>query len=73
MGNRGSVVLTMSAKQFNNWLEEVRSAGFAGNDADCAKLIGISRRTMLRYKQDGAGLTVSLACKNILHKLGPYT
>ena len=42
-------------------------------DTECAKMLGISRRTMLRYKQEGAGLTVSLACKNLIHKLGPYT
>ena len=62
----------MTPKQFNKWLAEMRRKGVK-TDTECAKMLGISRRTMLRYKQEGAGLTVSLACKNLIHKLGPYT
>ena len=62
----------MTPKQFNKWLAEMRRKGVK-TDTECAKKLGISRRTMLRYKQEGAGLTVSLACKNLIHKLGPYT
>lgn len=63
----------ITSEQFNQWLQQMRADGFAQTDEQCAKLLGISRRTMLRYKQEGAGLTVSLACKNLIHKLGPYT
>ena len=62
----------MNAIQFNKWLREMRETGFAKSDTECAKMLGISRRTMLRYKQEGAGLTVSLACKNLICKLGRY-
>ena len=63
----------MTPEQFNQWLQEMRNDGFAQTDEQCAKLLGITRRTLARYKLKGAGLTVSLACKNLIHKLGPYT
>lgn len=63
----------MTAEQFNKWLEEMREKGVALSDTQCAKMIGVSRRTMLRYKHEGAGLTVALACKNVLNLVGPYT
>ena len=61
----------MTPKQFNKWLSEMRRIGVK-TDTECAKILGISRRTMLRYKQEGAGLTVSLACNSLIQKLGPY-
>lgn len=62
----------MTPEQFNKWLEEMKTSGFADNDEQCAKLIGVSRRTMVRYKAKGATFTVALACNNITKKLGPY-
>lgn len=63
---------TMTASQFNQWLEDMRKRNIALTDTQCAQMIGISRRTMLRYKEEGAGLTVALACKNVLFSLGSY-
>lgn len=62
----------MSPDAFKRWLEHMRKEGFAKTDEECAKSIGISRRTMIRYKAQGADFTISLACKNAIHKLGPY-
>lgn len=62
----------MTPDAFKRWLAQMRKEGFANTDEECAKSIGISRRTLVRYKEQGAHFTISLACKNAIHKLGPY-
>lgn len=62
----------MTADQFTAWLAEMKSAGLARSDADCAKLLGKSDDTVVSYKRKGTDRTVALACSSLLHRLGPY-
>lgn len=62
----------MTPEQFQQWLKEMREAGNITADRQAGPLLGVTDRTILRYKKEGTDLTVSLACKNLLHRLGPY-
>jgi len=62
----------MTADQFKAWLAEMKSAGLARSDAECARLLGRSDETMLKYKREGTDRTVALACRALLHRMKPY-
>ena len=62
---------SMTAELFNKWANEMRHKGIK-TDMQCARLLGVSRRTFIRYKENGAGLTVALACQCLVQNLGPY-
>ena len=62
----------MTDEQFNRWLKEMKKKQPGLTDTKCAKMLGVSRRTFIRYKETGAGLTVALACNNLLRNLGPF-
>lgn len=64
----------MTPKQFNAWLTEMKSGKrpLAKSNTECARLIGISRRTVQRYKLLGAPDVVAIACNAALHKIGKY-
>lgn len=61
----------MTPEQFDKWVSEMRKLG-VHTDKRCASLLGISRRTFIRYKEKGCGLTVALACHALTHNIGPY-
>lgn len=62
----------MTPDHFNEWLAEMKSAGLARSDVDCAKLLGKSDDTVVAYKRKGTDRTVALACRALLHRLEPY-
>jgi hypothetical protein len=62
----------MTPAQFTNWLAEMKSAGLARSDAECARLLGKSDDTVVSYKKKGTDRTVALACRALLHRLEPY-
>ena len=62
----------MTPDQFNQWLADMKSAGIAKTDGECAILLGVSRDTMTRMKQNGADQRTALACSALMHGLEPY-
>lgn len=62
----------MSPLQFIMWLADMKSAGLARSDAQCAKLLGISSNSVVDMKKRGADLRTALACRALLHRLEPY-
>lgn len=63
----------MTAETFNNWLADMKSAGLARSDAECARLLGISANSVVTMKKQGAGLRTALACRALLHRMEPYS
>lgn len=62
----------MSPAQFHAWLADMKSAGLARSDADAGRLLGVSANTVVAWKKDGVDLRTALACRALLHRLGPY-
>lgn len=62
----------MTPAAFNAWLAEMKSAGLARSDAECARLLGVSANTVVDMKQRGADTRTALACRALLHRLEPY-
>jgi hypothetical protein len=62
----------MTHTDFTNWLAEMKAAGLARSDAECARMLGKSDDTVVSYKKKGADRTVALACRALLHRLEPY-
>lgn len=62
----------MTPDDFRAWLAEMKSAGLARSDAECARLLGKTDDTVVSYKRKGADRTVALACRALLHRLEPY-
>ncbi len=63
----------MSPESFARWLAEMKSAGLARSDAECARLLGISANSVVNIKRSGADQRTALACRALLHRLEPYT
>jgi hypothetical protein len=62
----------MKPEQFCAWLADMKSAGLARSDAECARLLGISANGLVKRKKRGASLETALACRALLHRLEPY-
>lgn len=62
----------MNAIAFIQWLQEMKSAGLARSDAECARLLGISANAVLDMKKRGTDLRTALACRALLLRLEPY-
>lgn len=62
----------MTATSFANWLADMKSAGLARSDAECARLLGKTDDTIIAYKRKGTDRTVALACRALLHRMEPY-
>ena len=62
----------MTPTAFTAWLADMKSAGLARSDAECAKLLGISANSVVAMKQRGADTRTALACRALLHRLEPY-
>lgn len=62
----------MTGEQFTVWLAEMRDAGIARFDADCARLLGVSQNGILLMKKRGTDQRTALACSALLHGLTPY-
>lgn len=63
----------MTAETFNNWLADMKSAGLARSNAECARLLGISANSVVTMKKQGADLRTALACRALLHRMEPYS
>lgn len=42
------------------------------SDTYLAQCLGVSRRTFVRYKNEGAPFPIALACNCLLNKIPPY-
>lgn len=62
----------MTATDFTAWLAEMKSAGLARSDAECARLLGLSANSIVTMKRNGADQRTALACRALLHRLEPY-
>lgn len=62
----------MTASAFVQWLADMKLAGLARSDAECARLLGVSANSVLALKQRGADRRTALACRALLHRLEPY-
>ena len=62
----------MTPASFTNWLADMKSAGLARSDAECARLLGISANSVVAMKKTGADLRTALACRALLHRMEPY-
>jgi hypothetical protein len=62
----------MRPESFANWLADMKSAGLARSDAECARLLGKTDDTIIAYKRKGTDRTVALACRALLHRMEPY-
>ena len=62
----------MTASTFISWLAEMKSAGLARSDAECARLLGVSANSVVSLKKNGADRRTALACRALLHRLEPY-
>lgn len=62
----------MTATAFTNWLADMKSAGLARSDAECARQLGLSANAIVTMKQRGCDKRTALACRALLHRLEPY-
>jgi len=63
----------VTPEAFTRWLAEMKSAGLARSDAQCAKLLGISANSIVAMKQRGCDRRTALACRALLHRMEPYS
>lgn len=62
----------MTPEQFVKWLAEMKAAGIARSDAECARLLGMTANSIVTMKKQGTDLRTALACRALIHRLGPY-
>lgn len=62
----------MTPTAFTKWLADMKSAGLARSDADCAKLLGVHVNSVVKRKREGADTETALACRALLHRLDAY-
>ena len=62
----------MTPATFTAWLADMKSAGLARSDAECARLLGVSANSVVNMKRNGAAHRTALACRALLHRLEPY-
>lgn len=63
----------MTSETFIAWLAEMKSAGLARSDAECARLLGVHPNGLAYMKKNGADKRTALACRALLHRLEPYS
>jgi hypothetical protein len=62
----------MPAVSFNRWLSEMNAAPFYADEANCARLLGMTLNDLKAARVEGAAASVALACRALLHRLEPY-
>ncbi len=62
----------MTPEAFRDWLDEMKDAGLAHSGAECGRLLGVNKNSILAYKAKGTDLKTALACRALLHRLKPY-
>ena len=63
----------MTPAAFNRWLAEMKLAEIARSDAACARLLGVSANTVVKFKSEGTDMRTALACRALLFRLKPYS
>lgn len=65
--------IEMTADAFIRWLAEMKAAGLARSDAECARLLGVSANAVVGMKKNGTSdKRTDLACRALLHRMEPY-
>lgn len=62
----------MTPDAFKRWLADMKSAGLAKSDADCARLLGYEPKHLPRQKTNGGDRRLALACAALLSGAEPY-
>ena len=62
----------MTPASFCQWLAEMKYARLAKTDADCARLLGVSKNTIVTMKLKGADKRTALACSALIEHLAPF-
>lgn len=63
----------MSPDAFIRWLAEMKAAGLARSDAECARLLGVSANAVVAMKKNGTSdRRTDLSCRALLHRMEPY-
>ena len=62
----------MTPESFRRWLSDMRAAGLAKSDAECARLLGYPEKNITRQKTGGGDKRLALACAALLSGLSPY-
>ena len=63
----------MTGPQFQSWLRSMRRKNIINEDRDAARLLGIHRNTIGRFKIEGTKTrTIDLACRALLDERAPY-
>lgn len=62
----------MTAAAFRVWLSEMKDAGLARSDAECARLLGVSANGVVLMKKNGTDHRTALACTALLHRMKPF-
>lgn len=57
----------MTAEDFNDWLARTGLSA-----AQAAEALGVSKSSVLKYRQEGGPPIVALACSAIFQKLKPW-
>ena len=60
----------MTPDAFKRWLADMKSAGLAKSDADCARLLGY--RDVAIQKRNGGDQRLAMACTAALHRMQAY-
>lgn len=62
----------MTPQLFEQWTDDMRTAGLARSDAACARLLGMHPNSVARMRRQGADHRTSVACMALLFRIGPY-
>jgi len=62
----------VTGDQFGAWLADMRTAGVAARQVDCAALLGVSVQTIAAFKRQGCDHRTALACAALLHLIPAY-
>ena len=62
----------MTPDEFEAWLADMKSAGLARSDADCARLLGVSANALVTMKVRDSNRRTALACAALLRGVAPY-
>jgi len=62
----------VTADAFAQWLDDTQSSGRARSNSECARLLGVARDTVERWRAGGCDQRTALACAALLAGLAPY-
>jgi len=63
----------MDADAFDTWLRAMKQFGRARSDAECGRLLGLSKTSILTMKKNGCDRRTALACSALLIGLEPFS